>query len=899
MSTQIFPSITLTTALASVQDGALLLTANRRLARELLRQYDALQQSRGHEVWERGTILPWGAWLHDSFRRLLELGFSEQTVLSPEQSRLLWEQVIRHAASADEVAMLRPGAAARSAEDAWQLIHGWRIARAALATWATHESEQFLHWADAYLEQCEQSGWVDAARLPDILAEQFHAWPAGIPGQLILAGFDEITPQQRQLFDVLKEGGCEVQVMQQDGAIHTAVQLGLSDGATELEVAARWAARHLQRDPTARIGLIVPNLSQLRQQVVLTMDRVFYPTTILPGEVVARRIYNISMGYPLSLSPVVADALLLLELALGELPAAAMGRLLRSPFLAGGIDEWEHRASLDATIRREVGEWSISLKTLLYRLRQAEESGSGACPQMLQAMSAFQACAGELPRSLTPAGWADRFLSLLEAAGWPHVSRLNSEEYQQVQSWRELLARLSTLEMVQPSMSLRQALRRLRTLADEAMFQPQTPEAPLQILGVMEAVGLEFDHLWIMGLSDEQWPQAAVPNPLLPVGLQRELNMPHASASRELEYSTLLAQRLFSAAPQVIASYPLQDEERDLRPSPLLRELPVLQLEQLDLATLQDPYRVGFGAVELESLLDEPLTPLEPGTYLKGGSAIFTDQAVCPFKAFANHRLDAATIEEPGSGLDSRSRGTVLHKVLELVWRELGDQATLLATDKTALQGIITNAIEQTLQRLRPRKPLTCTPRFVALEQERLLRLVQQWLEVEVERAPFSVLELEERRQISLGGLEFSLKADRIDQLEDGSLLVIDYKSGKEKSCNGWFDERMDEPQLPLYASSCEGDVGGVYRVYLRADGSVLRGVSQRAGVVPGDKAFADLAEKLGYAGWDDLLQQWRQNLEQLALEMREGHAVVDPKSCDYCPLTALCRIHEKRAGEW
>jgi hypothetical protein len=69
--------------------------------------------------------------------------------------------------------------------------------------------------------------------------------------------------------------------------------------------------------------------------------------------------------------------------------------------------------------------------------------------------------------------------------------------------------------------------------------------------------------------------------------------------------------------------------------------------------------------------------------------------------------------------------------------------------------------------------------------------------------------------------------------------------------------------------------------------------------VVPGDKPFADLPEAEGYGGWDGLLQQWRTNLEQLALEIREGRVDVDPKSCDYCHLTALCRIHEQRAGEW
>src|ERR1700747_974209 len=52
---------------------------------------------------------------------------------------------------------------------------------------------------------------------------------------------------------------------------------------------------------------------------------------------------------------------------------------------------------------------------------------------------------------------------------------------------------------------------------------------------------------------------------------------------------------------------------------------------------------------------------------------------------------------------------------------------------------------------------------------------------------------------VSVGGLKLRLRADRIDLLENGQRLLLDYKSG-EVSVKDWEGERPDEPQRPLYA---------------------------------------------------------------------------------------------------
>lgn len=886
-------SLSFSSALDAVAAGGLLLTANKRLAREMRHRYDLLQVEQGAMVWEQARILPWDAWLERCFEQLLDLGFADQLLLTNFQERLLWEQVIQDSASGEDNPLLRPAAAARTAEAAWRLVQEWMIPRDQLEAWATPETELFLCWADRFLGQCRQKGWIDRARLPSLLADHFRAGQLALPNRLLLAGFDERSPRQEQFLTQLANSGCQVQAVGEQGVPQQARRIKLNEPAQELETAARWAARRLASNPDSRIGLIIPRLTELREQVVHTLDQVFCPATTRP----ATPRYNLSLGKPLACYPVIGDALLLLELTRGELSCGDMGRLLRSPFLPGGGEEWNRRARLDARIREQVGERHISFHTLLSKLRQAEEQERDACPELLRALRRFQSRFKEMSDKGAPGDWAERFLALLQAAGWPGTSHLNSDEYQQVNRFRELLASFASLEIVQSSMNLRKALRRLRAQAEETLFQAESTDAPVQVMGVLEASGLAFDHLWVVGLTDDRWPPAAVPNPLLPQGLQRKLRIPHASAERELAFAELMTERLLASAPEVLVSHAARDGDQSLRPSPLIGGLPEQELEELALAAYIDPYQQQV--VTLETFVDDQAPPLAAGSRVPGGTWIFSDQAQCPFRAFALHRLGATTIEEPVSGLDGRDRGSLLHSIMEAVWSRLRDRTTLLSTPDRELETVVAESVAQAIASVSRHKPLTFAPRFTELERERLAALVLQWLELEKERADFTVEALEQRETLSVGELVLDTRADRIDRLGDGALAIIDYKTGSA-SCSGWFEERLEEPQLPLYAVGVgEEKIGAVLLARLRRGENGFVGVAAEEGVAPRIRAFSESRQSQDYEGWDELFHRWSESLEMLAAEIRAGRADVDPKdpakSCNYCPLPSLCRIHERQ----
>ena len=174
------------------------------------------------------------------------------------------------------------------------------------------------------------------------------------------------------------------------------------------------------------------------------------------------------------------------------------------------------------------------------------------------------------------------------------------------------------------------------------------------------------------------------------------------------------------------------------------------------------------------------------------------------------------------------------------------------------------------------------------MEKQRLIRLAGDWLELERRRAPFDVVQIEQKKTIDIGGLTLSGRIDRMDKLEDGTHAVIDYKTGRATR-SAWMGDRPDEPQLPLYVVSAEEDVTAVAFATLRAGEMKFSGYALNGKEIPGVQAARN---------WSGLVATWQRDLEQLASGFAAGDARVDPKkglaTCRNCDLHPLCRVHER-----
>jgi len=190
-------------------------------------------------------------------------------------------------------------------------------------------------------------------------------------------------------------------------------------------------------------------------------------------------------------------------------------------------------------------------------------------------------------------------------------------------------------------------------------------------------------------------------------------------------------------------------------------------------------------------------------------------------------------------------------------------------------------------------KELRLEGRFAELERERLARLAREWLEVEQKRAPFEVLHLEEERELSVAGMQFKSRIDRMDKLldEKGGHVLIDYKTGGMMNPRQWQGPRPDDPQLPLYAVAAPEELAAVTFAKLRAGEMRFVGYSRAPGLLPNISPAR--------TEWKALLDQWKKDAEVLGSAFVAGDARVDPKeqlkTCRRCDLQTLCRVYGKR----
>lgn len=842
-------TISLDEALEQARGGATLVTASRRLARTLQERSNALERERGLEAWEAPAILHWPAWLGELWNALLYAGPPVPLRLDEHQEAAVWERAIAGSPGGD--GLLQLAATARAARETWELVRSWRIDIAALQSGATEDTRAFLGWAREFRSVCEREGWIDAASATDYLAARLANLP--LPDRILLAGFDEFTPQQREFLAAYP--GSVLEVAEAPIVAADAVRTSFADSRQETEAAAHWARSLLENGATG-IAVVVRDLDQVRERV----ERTFADM---------RPLFNISAGPPLAGFPLVHAALLALELQAARNEFDLVSRLLRSPFLGSARSEWTGRAGLDATLRRGSNRVSVA---------RVERIAEGRCPQLATLLGAWRRERESLPAEASPPEWARSFSSLLARLGWPGEGPLSSEDYQTVEAWRDLLSDFARLGAVLPRTNYGDALARLKSIAAGRLFQPETDPAPIQILGMLDTFGMRFEHLWIGGLDDEHWPGAPKPAAFLPPALQRARGLPHASPERELAFAKRITRRLLESAPDVVVSHAAGEGDWELGPSPLIAGLRVVS---------GDAPKSGSRPEALEKILDSTAPPHQDET-APGGTRVFQYQAQCPFRAFAELRLGARPLDAPVPGLSPMDRGTLVHKALEVVWDRLGSHARLCGAGEAELAEVVEEASAAALVAIEARRSEALPAAFARIEYARLRRLLGDWLELEKQRAPFTVLASEKKGYAEAGGIRCEVRVDRVDRLEDGRHVIIDYKSS-QPTPNSWGGERPDEPQLPLYAVSHQEPLGAVLFGQIRTGEAVFKGYAAAEGVVPGAKV-RELGEDVG---------EWRRVLDRLGADFRAGVANVDPKkpaTCRHCTLLALCRFSEAEA---
>ena len=867
----------------AVRDGATVLTVNKRLARHLLRGYDQAQVASGLTVWPAAPILSLDAWVLRQFQGLDAAG----TLLSDAQCQYLWEEIIAADSAAAGRDLLQRAQTASRAREAHRLLTAYLVE--VKEAEAEEDHLAFLRWRRRWEARRQAGNYLDRADLLPVVTAAIAGGTCQTPSRLILAGFDDLTPAIRALCAAIEQRGGMIERWDPQPFPDAAVaRQHAADMAEEVRSCARWVREQLERNPAARVGVVVPNLAEYQGLLERTFRAELTPSACLslddgPGSV------TFSLGTPLANEGVVRTALRLLGVQ-ELLRLDEISWLLRSPYLGGSRAEAAARARADRDLRaRRRCEWRLSALTRVLT----------GVPRMT-ALLATLGKGREGSRRRLPGEWAEHFATLLEGCGWPGDRGIGSREYQAVDHFKALLGELAALDLVASPLPRGEALATLARLTTEAVFQPEGGEGGPRVLGMLEAAGFDFDALWVLGLHERAFPAPPRPHPFLPLTVQSRLHMPHADAGRELEFAQRLLSRLLTSAPEVIVSWPGQLDGAALRSSPLLRDIPDATLSPLP---CNDPFQLLQAApCALEDVLDDHAVPLATLKPFTGGTSILTDQALCPFRAFAHHRLLAVKLDSADIGLDGMARGSLVHGVLERFWKQVRTRAALLALDAARQDSLLVTAAEETLANYERRAHSDLSPKLRELELHRLTKVAAGWLELERKRPPFRVVEIEQRHEAAVGSLRLRTRVDRIDELDNGQLAIIDYKTGEQGPAQ-WLDRRVTEPQLPLYCLELDdARIGAVLfaSVRSREKDCTFRGLARRPDDFKGMslKSQEKLLSKSGLANFDAAIEHWRSALPALGDAFVGGVATVDPvdqrKGCDTCDLHGLCRVDER-----
>ena len=873
--------------LAALQPDTLILTPNRRLAAWLGRDYDSLQQSLGRKSWPSLNVQPLDSWLQQLYRDacLLQSAPSNTSLrlLTGLQSAFCWQQVLERCypdkggAELQDLAQLAQQARLLASRWHWT-ENDWRSARRL-------EETQFLEWHQQYRALLARISCMDQADLAGWVMSHCTALRSGLPGQILLHGFNDpdepqlraiadwLAVDERQLFfsdNLPRTSACEIRTLPQVDE--------------QFSQAILWAvAEHKQY---TKVGIVIPNLQSRRHQVQMLCRHIW---SLQPesAEQHWQNIFNITASQSLTDYPQVAQRLLWLQGIVSGLNWQEWRLLLTSPYFCKDETEWLQRDEFFQWLTR-------------FNLRRLTLSAlAGYCRDFTRLESTAtwlgriekqaQSVASKKNDISTWIHWLDEFYALLQSrAGRP----LDSEEYQIQKRLQEAHTELKTLSGYSGPLNRYQFYEMLVWSLSKIQFQPQTITAPIQIMGTLEAAGLLFDRLWVCELEAVNWPQPVNPNPFLSRSRQRALDMPGASPERELIYAQRLLEGFRQAATQVIFSWGQRQNDTEHTMSGLLADI-------TESVEIPRPYQSAafqqyqqYGALVIAQAADTQGSRVS-SQHAKGGSSIIKSQSACPFKAFGEFRLKLRQQDELEDGVRLSDRGNYLHCVMEAIWSHLKNSQALqdLLEDEQALDTFLNTIFDEVDADFRKRVILK--PEILyQLERNRAVSLAKEWLvEHEARRQPFDVAGVEVKKTLSLGGLELNLVVDRIDSLPNNGLIIVDYKTGEKKQ-KSWMGDRPEEPQLPLYALLEKDNVRGLLFGILKAGALGFNGILENFASfgIGNEKKFQP---EIG--DWNQQMQEWERILLRLASDYLEGKAEVDPlkDACKYCHLGPVCRIRE------
>ena len=822
----------------------LVLIPNKRLA-SAVRESWSIEKSKTCKTWLALEVKTIDDWLTDLFNLmyLIYEPIRDKKVISAEQDQFLWEEIIKNSKQN------YPLQTAQTFSETLDQLNDYDCDLSEIPLYK-ESTRNFYLSSKKYLSKIKKNKFISRKKSYELILDYFQNYPlAKKYNHIVCYGFEHILPIHKKIV-----GSSSTKLSNiNPGTKNANVMIATCENPQhELYAASRWAADKLVENSNNRIAIIVPDLASSLDMTYRIVNEALTDKSLkIP--------VNISAGKKLSDTSIGESFINLLKSFLGKHSYESWINLLYDPFTIFRTIPLETQHKIEILIR-ENSEVSLDLRTFVnFVINEKNWANTDLSLEPIEQIKKI--CTFDTSYKTSFSNWARFFRTCFEDLVQSQSHSYGELELQQSDMIAKLLDKFETMDAIEVEIGFQVALMSLINHARRTIFHPRTIDSPLQILGILEGINLEFDATWLCSVTADKYPQKVKNHPILPMDFRKKHNMKRSDPIAELDYARVRIESFKKNCSHLVLSYSRASSYGELTPSPILKTLVEGQ------ANLITPYPFIY----LKSFInfDETLTFNDQAPSLnstienvKITSQTIENQAICPFNAFAIHRLKATPLAEPKIGLDPRQKGILLHETLHILWKKLGDSTTLNTSEGKKLLTLLESSINESLSKSAAYMKCLRGPSFRDLEFKRLKGLIIPWLDLEKDRSAFSVKSLEYKKEVFFNDTPLKLRVDRIDEI-DGNFFIIDYKSGIS-SKNDWQRTPLTSIQLPLYSLALNEEVIGFANAQVRSNQHKFVGLSK-------DKRFP--GDVISEKSWSVLRESWHTEIANLIDAFKIGES--------------------------
>lgn len=319
------------------------------------------------------------------------------------------------------------------------------------------------------------------------------------------------------------------------------------------------------------------------------------------------------------------------------------------------------------------------------------------------------------------------------------------------------------------------------------------PAEGLQVMGVLETRNLDFEHVLLLSCNEGNMPKGVNDSSFIPHSIRQayELTTVENKVSIYAYYFHRLLQRAKDVT--ILWNNATEDGQRG-EMSRFMLQLLVESRQHITQHTLQSG----------KSIARYTPAPIEKTPHVLdllnqqfiGPDALLSPSAInkymrCQLQFYYRYIAGIKEPDEPADEqeLDNRIFGNIFHQAADTLYHQLPKHVTREALDqllksKIAIGKAVDDAFHEEL-------PHALIGGLHLINREVIIRYLRQLIEIDKALAPFDILGLERDvyRELavtdgqSAGSLLLRLggRIDRLDQMSDGRIRVVDYKTSSKK----------------------------------------------------------------------------------------------------------------------